>query len=131
VKFLARRKDGGPESHVVGYWLVEIRSMFSIALLRFGPGGRRAYHSHAFDSISWVLSGRLREQHIWGRDEVHRPSWRPVITRRDTFHSVFSRGTSWVFTLRGPWARTWHEYEPLTGELTTLAHGRVVVPPPS
>jgi len=100
VKFLARRKDGGPESHVVGYWLVEIRSMFSIALLRFGPGGRRAYHSHAFDSISWVLAGHLREQHIWGRHEVHRPGWRLEREVRGIGERKAGHLTSWWSTGR-------------------------------
>ncbi len=127
MKLLARAKDGGPDSSVVGYWLIEIKGLVSIALLRFANGSRQAFHSHAFNSVSWVLRGRLREQHLSGREEVCRPSWRPVITRRRTFHRVISEGTSWVLTLRGPWAATWREYHPASGRYQTLTHGRVVV----
>lgn len=121
------KKDGGQESRVWGYWLIELKQLFSIVLLRFEDGSREAYHSHAFNAISWVLRGKLVEFHIDGRVEVHTPSLRPIITTRDTFHMVESRGRTWVFSLRGPWADTWREYIPGRGEVV-LAHGRIEVP---
>jgi hypothetical protein len=128
VKLLERSKDGGPESTVDAYWLFEVKRLCSVALLRFGAGSRDAYHSHAFHSASWVLRGRLREQLVDGRVRDYRPSLRPVLTLRSTFHRVFSYATSWVLTFRGPWSRTWREHDPRTGEDTTLTHGRRVVP---
>lgn len=127
MKFFHRAKDGGPKSTVVGYWLAEVKRLFSVALLRFANGSRDEYHSHAFNSVSWVLWGTLIEEHLDGRIEVHVPSLFPIITRRDTFHRVVSLGTTWVFTLRGPWARTWYEYDPLTDRTVILRNGRVVV----
>lgn len=124
MKFLSRRKDGGPKSTVTGYWLAEIKSLFSVALLRFGNGSREEYHSHAFDSVSWVLRGRLLEEHIDGNTDKHSPSLRPVVTRRSTFHRVFSIGTTWVLTFRGPWSRHWEEYDPNKHEFITLSDGR-------
>lgn len=124
MRFLWRGKDGGPKSTVTGYWLAEIKRLFSVALLRFSNGSRDEYHSHAFNSVSWVLWGALVEEHLDGRIEVHRPSLWPVVTRRDTFHRVISLGTTWVFTLRGPWTPTWREYDPEADRYTTLAHGR-------
>lgn len=122
--FCQKRKDGGPESRVWGYFLLEIKSMFSVVLLRFMNGTRDAYHSHAFNSVSWVLSGRLREQHFDGTVEIHWPSLRPVLTYRDTVHKVSSRGDSWVLSFRGPWTNHWFEF--LGKEMTTkhLTHGR-------
>lgn len=119
--------DGGPTSTVTGYWLVEMKKLFSIALLKFGHGSRDEYHTHAFNCISWVLRGSLREEHIDGTVVKYKPSLRPVITRRSTFHRVFSEGTTWVFTLRGPWSKRWSEYDPASGVYTHLEHGRVVV----
>mgnify|MGYP001575993171 CR=1 FL=1 len=58
MKLFYYGKDGGPESHVWGFWLIEAKSLFSIVLLRFENGTREAYHSHAFNSLSWVLRGR-------------------------------------------------------------------------
>lgn len=129
MKFFERSKDGGPESTVDAYWLVEVKWLFSIALLRFGAGSRAAYHSHAFHSVSWILRGRLREQHVDGRIVDYRASTRPVFTWRSTFHRVFSYGTSWVLTFRGAWSRTWREHDPRTGDDSTLTHGRRVVHP--
>lgn len=127
MKFLHYGKDGGPESTVHGFWLVEIKSLFSVALLRFSKGSRDSYHSHAFNCISWVLSGRLKEHLLLGRDRVYEPSLKPVFTYRDTFHRVVSEATSWVFTIRGPWAETWREYDPNIGTFTTLSDGRKIV----
>jgi hypothetical protein len=133
MRFFHIGKDGGPKSTVTGYWLVELKKLFSVALLRFDDGSRDEYHSHAFDCISWVLKGRLREQHLnypaetQGREQVHRPSLLPVITLRTTFHRVVSEGTTWVFTIRGPWAKVWKEFNPATKVFSTLENGRKMV----
>jgi hypothetical protein len=111
---------------------------------RFRAGSRASYHSHAFDSISWLLRGKLIEQDlpepVWSGDldgptvqiiTEHLPGFRPIITRRSTFYRVFSIGTSWVLTFRGPWSRTWFEARPTRNKLNLieLAHGRKVVMP--
>jgi hypothetical protein len=119
-------KDGGYESTVWGFWLVEIKWLFSIVLLRFEPGTRAAYHDHAFNAISWLLRGRLLEFLLGhtGEDTEYRPSWWPIVTRRSTFHQVNSVGRSWVLSFRGPWSPTWREYA--HGGYVTLKHGRQV-----
>lgn len=127
MKLFSIGKDGGPESTVTGFWLAEIKSLFSAALLRFSDGSRESYHSHAFDSVSWVLKGELREEHLNGKVEYHSPSLAPVITRRETWHRVFSNGDTWVFTLRGPWARMWGEYNPKTKTASVLTDNRKVM----
>ena len=114
MKFLTVCKDGGPESTVTA---IEIKSLFSIMFLKFEGRSRDVFHTHAFNCISWLLKGRLTE---WFMDYVfydYYPSWRPIRTYRHTRHKVDSDGTSWVFTIRGPW---------LDGN-QTLTHGRKVV----
>jgi hypothetical protein len=124
MKLLQKGKDGGPESLVTGYWLIEIKSLFSIVLLRFEHGSREAFHSHVFNCFSWVLSGGLREEHLGSNIEYHFPSLKPFCTYRDTFHKVSSAGRSWVLSFRGPWAATWEES--IDGRRRILGHGRVV-----
>lgn len=138
MKFLETTKDGGKESTVWAHWLIEIKGLFSIALLRFEDGTRDAYHSHAFNCVSWVLSGRLLEEDAdrkatapvddwkWWTD-IHTPSLLPIVTRRSTYHRVRSVGRTWVLTFRGPWSKTWREAVP-DGRggyaERTLTHGR-------
>lgn len=127
MKFLSKSKDGGPESTVTAYWLIEWKWLFSIALLRFDNGSRDAYHSHAFNCISWLLKGRLEEHELHlepGLVRVYEPSIEPIITKRTTFHKVVSVGRSWVLTFRGPWSKTWEERLP--DRQVTLGSGRVV-----
>lgn len=125
MKLFKKAKDGGPESTVTGYWLCEFKRLFSVVLLKFEDGSRDAYHSHAFNSLNWVLKGKVVEHLMTSIHNVYEPRFKPVITRRETMHKVVSRGTTWVLSLRGPWANEWHEYH--KGRLSTLTHGRKMV----
>lgn len=128
MRFFSKAKDGGPKSTVTGYWLVELKRFFSIVLLKFEDGSRDEYHDHAFNSINWVLSGRVDEEFTDpSLNLTYRPSLRPVKTQRTRMHRVRSRGTTWVFSIRGPWSKTWTEYDPKTKEYVTLTNGRKVV----
>ncbi len=125
MKFLWNKKDGGPESRV---WMsgLEIKNLFSVIILRFEHGSREAYHSHAFNCVSWVLSGALVEKFFRGCAASHIASWLPIHTTREHCHKVSSIGRTWVVTLRGPWADTWREVLP-GGRVVVLTHGRRVV----
>jgi hypothetical protein len=137
MRFLQIVKDGGPESHVWAYVLIESKRFGSIMLLRFDHGTRDAFHSHAFDSVSWVVrGGGLVEQFGEGSREYrdqpqnpianfrfHLPGTRMIRTFRDTYHKVASVGRTWVVTFRGPWAPTWREQAAGEPE-RVLTHGR-------
>jgi hypothetical protein len=127
MKFFSYEKDGGQESKVWGFFIAEIKSLFSVVLLHFKDGSREAFHSHAFNSKSWVLWGQLNEHMIDGSVNVYKPGLKPVITLREHFHMVKSVGSTFVVSFRGPWASTWHEFIPETGERLTLTHGRKIV----
>lgn len=127
MKLFHYGKDGGPDSTVWGYWLIEWKSLFSVALLCFEDGTREAYHSHAFNAISWVLSGKLVEYTYkdCSFPQAYWPSFKPIVTRRTKFHKVSSVGRTWVLTFRGPWNDTWQEHS-ADGDIV-LTHGRKVV----
>jgi hypothetical protein len=125
--FIGKRKDGGPKSHVTGYFF-EIKSLFTLALLRFDNGTREAFHSHAFNCISWVIKGKLLEQFYDLTERLH-ITGKVLVTRREDLHRVESIGTSWVLTLRGPWQNYWWEVVPRSlqyDKLLMLATGREV-----
>ncbi len=125
MKFFTKRKDGGPESTVTGYWLVEIKSLFSICFLEFDGASREAFHNHAFNSIAWVVEGAITENMLDGSKKRHKASWMPFIVRRTDFHKVDSdNGITWVLNFRGPWSKTWQEFRPLENRFVTLGHGR-------
>ena len=133
MKIFGYGKDGGYKSTVWGYWLVEIKSLFSIVLLRFENGSRDAYHEHAFNCFSWVLKGKLYEEFVLDGKvfphcraaRTHQASRLPFITRRTDFHRVTSTGRTWVLSFRGPWGGTWRES--VGGTTHTLTHGRRMV----
>jgi predicted metal-dependent enzyme (double-stranded beta helix superfamily) len=127
MKWLEWCKDGGPDSNVSGLFVVEIKSLFSIVLLKFANGSREAFHEHAFNALSWVLRGKLVEDNTNWVVNTYTPSLLPIFTKRSTFHRVVSIGDTWVISLRGPWRKQWREYIPATRELLTLTNGRTVV----
>lgn len=126
MKFLRKMKDGGLDSTVTGYWLIEAKGLFSIVLLKFEGKSREAFHTHAFDAISWLLSGSLTETVKLTRrttyNRYYKPSLKPIKTLKNRFHKVSSDGTSWVLSFRGPWDKTWIEES--GGETYTLKQGR-------
>lgn len=136
MKLFKKMKDGGAESTVTGYWLVEIKSLFSIVLVKFEGLSRDAFHTHAFNCINWLLFGKLLESYRAASGRLgythkmkeYKPSWKPFIITRDRFHKVDSlTDTSWVLSFRGPWAKTWKEYLPNEARYRILTHGRVEV----
>lgn len=131
VKLLWGDKDGGPESRV-WCWGIESKRFGSVLLLKFAKGSREAFHTHAFNSISWLLRGRLLENfktpfaglpfESWA---LHQPGCHPIRTYRDTYHKVEGMAdATWVLTFRGPWVDTWKDLDLKTGHESTLTHGR-------
>jgi hypothetical protein len=127
MKLLRFMKDGGPLSRVTGLFVVEIKKLFSVVLLHFFDGSREAYHSHAFNAVSWVLRGKLVENALDGKITEYKPGLKPIFTPRSMFHKVVSAGDTWVISFRGPWVNTWKEYLPAEERFVTLTHGRRVV----
>lgn len=127
MKFLKYGKDGGKDSTVTGFWLIEIKSLFSIVLLKFEIGSREDYHNHAFHALSWFISGEVDEMHLDGRILNWRPSIVPKLTLRSCFHRVYAKRPTYCFSIRGPWTKTWQEYFPSTATFQTLTNGRRIV----
>jgi hypothetical protein len=122
MKIMQSAPDGGKGSGVNAYFLFESKRFGSVALLRFDKGSREAFHSHAFNALTWWLSGSVTEMHVSGKTLDWKPSFIPKFTVRDCFHKIQAKETTWAFTLRGPWVNTWQEKR--GDHFVTLTHGR-------
>lgn len=121
-------KDGGPDSPVIAYVLIEIKSLFSVMVLHF-TGTRENYHSHAFNAVTVWLKGRVKEMMrdkngVWSREWKAR---NVKFTPRNLLHKIFPYQDSWALSFRGPWQKYWREYNPTEKTYTTLTHGRKIV----
>lgn len=125
IKICSFGKDGGDESTVFGFWIVELKKLFTIVFLKFEGMSREAYHNHAFNSISWVISGMLIEEMLDGSTRIHTPSIIPIITPREDFHKVSSFGNTYVISFRGKWDDVWHEK--INNDYIRLTHGRKIL----
>lgn len=132
MKFFSFGKDGGKDSTVSGFWLFEIKSLFSIVFLIFQDGSRENYHSHAFNAITWFFKGKTVEHTINPNtrqvtEKEWTPSMFPKYTPRNQYHKHYSQGTTWALSFRGPWNDCWQEYNSESDRFTTLTHGRKVI----
>ena len=67
MRLLSWRKDGGPKSNVTGFFIIEIKCLFSIVLLRVkGGAAERNFHTHAFNAWTMLLMG-------WATEFVRKP----------------------------------------------------------
>ena len=126
MRVLEAAADGGEHSGVKAYFLIELKWLLSVAVLRFSKGSREAYHSHAFNALTWWLKGKAIEYHLNGNVNAWHPSFRPKFTPRNCFHKIIAEELTWAFTIRGPWNKTWQEYRK-NNVLVTLTNGRVEV----
>lgn len=122
MKLLKKSHDGGADSGVTGYWLIEWKSVFSIVLLRFSKGSREAFHTHAFNAWTLWLKGKVTEElYPSGRKYIWQPfQWK--YTPRNRFHKIVADEVSWCISFRGPWTSEWSEYK--HNRLYSLTHGR-------
>ena len=127
MKLFQKVKDGGPDSPVDGYFLIEMKSLFSVAVLKFNKGARVQYHTHAFNAFTWFLSGQALEEDFDGSVYNYHQSVLPKVTLKTKNHRVIASKDSWCFTIRGPWDKTWTEDDKDTGLTTTFTHGRVIL----
>jgi hypothetical protein len=126
MKLFKKGYDGGPDSGVTGYWLIELKPLFSVVLLKFSPGSRESFHSHAFNAVTFWLKGKILEEDLNTQTKPWAPSLRPKLTRRNKFHRVIAGPEgAWAISFRGPWSRMWQEYK--DDRLINLSNGRVEV----
>lgn len=126
INIMIGKKDGGPFSKVT-CWGIEIKSLFSILLCRFDKGSRDAFHTHAFNSYSFMIKGAISEVFQESKDifKIYEcPCY--IFTPKETFHKVSGiYKTNWILTFRGPWESTWKEIN--TEGKQILTHGRKVI----
>ena len=135
-RFFYTKPDGGKDSGVTGYFLIEWKILISIGILHFKKGTREAYHNHAFNALTWWLSGKVIEHKLnasfWGDQTLinkfedisteYSPSLIPKYTSRENFHKVEAIKETYALTIRGPWINIWQEFK--ENRLINLTHGR-------
>ena len=129
MRFFEKHPDGGKDSPVMGYWLLEIKWLFSIVLLKFNPGFRENYHTHAFTALTWFLRGYVNEHRLDEKKVLHYKQWSPSIwpkiTLKNNMHKVSTAGEqpAWALPIRGPWDNTWTEYNAKENKIVVLGGG--------
>lgn len=124
-RILCKKPDGGKDSGVTGYFLIEWKPFFSIGILQFKIGSREAYHSHAFNAITWWLKGYVIEEVLVNVDQGYYKTFHAgqiKFTPRNHVHKINAMQDTYAFTIRGPWVDHWYEFK--NGKIITLTHRR-------
>jgi hypothetical protein len=124
--FFKMSYDGGQNSGVTGFWVIEWKPVFSLVFLKFNKGTREAYHNHAFSAITFWLWGEAIEHHLDGTIKKWYPSFLPKYTPKDCFHKIEAVKDTYAFSIRGPWDKTWQEYRD-NNLMVTLTNGREII----
>lgn len=128
MRLLEWAADGGKDSGVRAFVIVEIKCLFSIMVLFFPQGTREKFHSHAFNAVTWWLRGYVWEERLFTSVRRYSASWRPKFTSYDNAHRVCGGVDGAVaLTFRGQWRDTWYEYDTVKRFRYTLTHGRQVL----
>lgn len=131
MRLLTKRYDGGDKSGVSGYWVIEVKSLFSIVLLKFNPNNRENFHSHAFNALTLWLAGEVVEERIDLKTKEKTyltfSKFMAKFTPKNNVHKVHCTKPAWALCFRGPWDSTWLEYNEAKEEVITLTHGRKIV----
>jgi hypothetical protein len=123
MRFFSKAPDGGEKSGVTGYFLLEIKSIFSIVLLHFKvQDNRERAHNHAFNAITIWLKGQVIEENLNGDWKVYKAG-DIKFTPRSMFHRIVPKGSAWAISFRGPWQNYWYEWRKGQG-MVKLTHGR-------
>jgi len=123
--FFNKAKDGGSESPVDAYFLIEMKGLFSIAILKFNKGRRESFHTHAFSAFTWFIKGNLEEEKFDGTKIKYTKNLIPKLTKKDNNHRVKALEDSWCLTIRGPWNEFWTE-DDATHTITLTNHRKIV-----
>lgn len=127
MKFLQWGTDGGKESGVNGFWLFEIKSLFSLVILFFNKGTRENYHSHAFNAYTFFIYGEIEEQILNSNTKIWKPSIYPKYTPKSRFHRVKALEKTCCISFRGPWQKYWYEYSPKNNQYLLLTNKRKII----
>ena len=125
--FFTKVKDGGPESPVDAFVLIELKSLFSIMILKFNKGKRESFHSHAFNALTWFVGGELEEELLSGIKNKYKMDIIPKYTKKENVHRVKATKDSWCISIRGPWEKYWWEYDKTKEILTVLSNKRKII----
>lgn len=109
--------------------ILEWKPIGSILLFYFCPGGEQGiYHTHSFESYSYLIFGNYIEKVI---DLENETSWemprnrsRKIYIPKDRFHQITDSTGCMTLMFAGSWGDSFKEYDPETKEIIVRGYGR-------
>lgn len=119
------------EGHVDQYILFENKYLFSIIFYRWATIDQIRFHTHAFNSIAFLLKGWYWEKVIFNGIEMTNFVNVPLVPRlinKGYCHAIENaKPGTMTMVLVGPWCQNWYEYFPDTKKWVKYKWGRIKV----
>lgn len=132
MKLFTKKKVALGDGHVTQYTILESKRFGGIWLYHWETVDQMRFHTHAFNSICFLLRGSYTEE-VLDRDgavtlrtvdQWMRPRYLPM----GYCHRILeAKGSTWSIVFFGGWAKSWQEYFPSTDTWVRYGWGRVVL----
>jgi hypothetical protein len=116
--------EGSVTQHIV----FEHKKFLSLIFYRWNTTNQVRFHTHAFGSVAFLLSGWYWENVIFGkttmRNFVNVPLWPRVIPRNYCHAIDHAKPGTLTMVIAGPWQKNWYEFFPDTETWVKYEWGR-------
>lgn len=132
ISIFKKKKVALGEGHVVQYTLFEWKRFGGIWFYNWKTIDQMRFHTHAFNAVAILLNGGYLEEVIDadGKITTKKVDQRFKLRRIPMAYChriLASKQNTWTVVFFGPWAKTWREYFPETGEWVRYGWGRKVL----
>jgi hypothetical protein len=130
IFFRKKRVELG-DGHILQYTIFESKYFGGIWLYNWKTIGQNRFHTHAFSSIAFTLSGSYTEEVIKeGKIEINkvRKLFRPRYLPKNYCHRILkAEPNTWTIVFFGKWINHWWEYFQDTDTWVKYTWGRKVI----
>ena len=131
MKFFKKSEIQLGEGKIIQYTLFEWKKLGGIWFYNWVTIDQNRFHTHAFDSIAFTLSGSYKQEVIKDgviKKEVVSKLFRPRFLPKNYCHKILeSKPNTWTMVIFGPWMPHWWEFFSDTKTWVKYGWGRKVI----
>lgn len=131
MKFLSKKRVELGEGHIIQYTIFESKDFGGIWIYNWKTIEQNRFHTHAFSSYAFLLSGYYLEEVIQDgkkRKKVVDQWMKPRHLPKNYCHRILSAAPgTWTIVFFGPWSQNWWEYFSESKVWVKYGWGRKVV----
>lgn len=129
--FLKKKRVELGDGHIIQYTLFESKYFGGVWLYNWKTIAQNRFHTHAFNSVAFLLSGRYTEEVIEDGKVVFKvvdQQFKPRFLPKNYCHRILKADSNtWTVVFFGKWIPYWWEYFSDTKTWVKYSWGRKVI----